>query len=141
MSEWRERASVQTSKRLTTLSVDFIVILPTVGRTDRQTDPLIDMLGRKIFQEKKTNSRNKRIFSFSSPSYFYIALSISQQKYARAIERLNVMYEIIDGQRRQLLDNSNNNNRKIRIFSFSLPVYFRIALSISSLLCQSRIWS
>ena len=187
MSERRER----TSERLRTLRVDFIVILPTVGRTDGW----MDMRGRKTFQEKKTNIRNKRIFSFSLPSYFYIALShsknmrvgvndwmlcmkssvddvvnclttttrttrtttttttltttttsttegfslshrlffpyrISSQKYARAIERLNLMYEIIGGQQRQLLD---NNNRNKRIFSFSLP-----GISVSLFLSHSE---
>ena len=53
---------------------------------------------------------NESIFSFSLPFYFHIALFISRQKYACAIERLNVMYEIMGGQWHQLLSNNSNNN-------------------------------
>ena len=56
MSERRER----TSERLSTLRVDFIVILPTVGRTDGW----MDMRGRKTFQEKKTQHQEQKDFLF-----------------------------------------------------------------------------
>ena len=47
------------------------------------------------------NKSNKRIFSFSSPFIFFVTLSISQQKNALAIKRLNVIYKVIGGQQQQ----------------------------------------
>ena len=60
--------------------------------------------------QQQQQLQEQTYFLFLIALFFHIPLCISRQEYARAIERLNVMYEIMGGQWHQLLSNNSNNN-------------------------------
>ena len=61
MSEQCERTSERRRKWSSTQRVDFIVILPNVGRTDRETDgPTDRQTDIRSYGDARTHLKNKR---------------------------------------------------------------------------------